>query len=81
MGLPGHRRTSSHKRRRAAHFAMKKVNIASCPKCSQPIAPHTACRTCGSYNGRAVRDTSRAAARIVKKTTAKKPAAPETPAS
>jgi len=80
MGLPGHRRTSSHKRRRAAHFAMKKVSIASCPKCSQPIAPHTACRACGSYNGRAVRDTSRVAARLVKKAT-KKPAAPETPAS
>ena len=78
MGLPGHRRTSSHKRRRAAHFAMKKVNIAACPKCSQPIAPHTACRACGYYNGRAVRDTGRAATRLVKKAKKNKP---ETPAS
>lgn len=27
MGLPGHRRTSSHKRRRASHFALKALNL------------------------------------------------------
>lgn len=27
MGLPGHRRTSSHKRRRASHFALGKPNL------------------------------------------------------
>ncbi len=27
MGLPGHRRTSSHKRRRASHFALKQLNL------------------------------------------------------
>ena len=27
MSLPGHRRTSSHKRRRASHFALVKPNI------------------------------------------------------
>ncbi|MBM3204774.1 50S ribosomal protein L32 [Candidatus Uhrbacteria bacterium] len=27
MGLPGHRRTSSHKRRRASHFALKTPTI------------------------------------------------------
>jgi large subunit ribosomal protein L32 len=78
MGLPGHRRTSSHKRRRAAHFALKKVGLASCPKCQAPIAPHVACRQCGSYNGRAVRDTSRAAARLVKKAGTKSPAPEKT---
>ena len=79
MGLPGHRRTSSHKRRRAAHFAMKKVNLASCPKCTQPIAPHTACKNCGFYKGRAVRDTSRVAELLVKKAGKKKPATPASP--
>ena len=29
MGLPGHRRTSSDKRRRAAHFALVKPPIAT----------------------------------------------------
>ena len=54
MGLPGHRRTSSHKRRRASHFALKKLSLAACPKCKEPIRPHRACRNCGTYAGRKV---------------------------
>jgi large subunit ribosomal protein L32 len=55
MGLPGHRRTSSHKRRRAAHFALKKLVLAACPKCKAPVLPHIACPSCGTYAGRTVR--------------------------
>jgi ribosomal protein L32 len=29
MGLPGHRRTSSHKRRRASHFALVKPSLTT----------------------------------------------------
>jgi large subunit ribosomal protein L32 len=54
MGLPGHRRTSSHKRRRASHFALKKRNLAACPKCNEPVLPHRACLSCGTYAGRQV---------------------------
>ena len=54
MGLPGHRRTSSHKRRRAAHFALKKVVLAVCPQCKAPVLPHKACASCGNYAGRKV---------------------------
>jgi large subunit ribosomal protein L32 len=54
MGLPGHRRTSSHKRRRAAHFALKKLTLADCPKCKAPVMPHRACASCGTYAGRQV---------------------------
>jgi large subunit ribosomal protein L32 len=54
MGLPGHRRTSSHKRRRASHFALKKLTLVSCPKCKQPNLPHTVCANCGTYAGRQV---------------------------
>ena len=54
MGLPGHRRTSSHKRRRASHFALKKLNLTTCPKCKEPVMPHRACRNCGTYAGRNV---------------------------
>jgi large subunit ribosomal protein L32 len=56
MGLPGHRRTSSHKRRRAAHFALKKLTLAACPKCKEPMMPHRACPSCGTYAGRKVRE-------------------------
>ncbi|MDO8626493.1 MAG: 50S ribosomal protein L32 [Candidatus Magasanikbacteria bacterium] len=54
MGLPGHRRTSSHKHRRAAHFALAIKTAASCPKCQKPIRPHHACAFCGTYRGRMV---------------------------
>ena len=35
MGLPGHRRTSSDKRRRAAQHGLKATNPAVCPKCGK----------------------------------------------
>lgn len=54
MGLPGHRRTRSHKRRRASHFALKRVNLFKCPKCQEPVRPHQACPNCGAYAGRQV---------------------------
>lgn len=54
MGLPGHRRTSSHKRRRAAHFALTKKNLATCPKCKSPVLSHVVCKDCGTYAGRQV---------------------------
>lgn len=54
MALPGHRRTSSHKRRRAAHFALTRKRLSTCPKCTKPILSHTACSFCGTYSGRQV---------------------------
>ncbi len=71
MGLPGHRRTSSHKRRRASHFALKPSQLTVCGHCKRPVAPHQACRNCGYYRGRQVlklktRLTGRARARAQK---------------
>ena len=54
MGLPGHRRTSSHKRRRAAHFSLGKKQLALCQKCKKAVMPHHACAFCGTYAGRQV---------------------------
>ncbi len=54
MGLPGHRRTSSHKRRRASHFALKATNLTKCANCQQPVVTHQACANCGYYKGRQV---------------------------
>ena len=54
MGLPGHRRTSSHKRRRAAHFALSASAMTRCPKCDKPLRPHRACAFCGYYKGKQV---------------------------
>jgi len=54
MGLPGKQRTKSSKRRRAAHFALKKIKTNSCPKCHQPLLRHRACSFCGYYRGKEI---------------------------
>jgi large subunit ribosomal protein L32 len=54
MGLPGHRRTSGDKRRRASHFALKAVNFTNCAHCKVPVLPHQVCTNCGYYRGRQV---------------------------
>lgn len=71
MGLPGHRRTSSHKRRRAAHFALTEATFNACPKCKKPLRPHRACAFCGTYRGRTVLNVDKRTARADKKTKAK----------
>ncbi|MFC1787779.1 50S ribosomal protein L32 [Patescibacteria group bacterium] len=78
MALPSHRRTSSDKRRRSAHFALKKVALFACPKCKKPIKPHQACLECGFYKGRGTLDVSRATSRALKRTMATAPAKSET---
>jgi len=54
MGLPGHHRTSSDKRKRSAHFGLKAFQPTVCPKCKKPVMPHRACEFCGFYKGREV---------------------------
>lgn len=53
MGLPGHRRTSSDKRRRAAHFALKKVTLVT-NKAGAIHLPHRAAPGALEYNGIAI---------------------------
>jgi len=55
MGLPGHRRTSSDKRKRSAHFGLKKVHASVCQKCKKSVLSHQACEFCGFYKGRSVK--------------------------
>ncbi len=54
MGLPGHRRTSSDKRRRASHFALQPKTTVVCGNCGAVRLPHHACTACGFYRGRNV---------------------------
>ncbi len=54
MGLPGHRRTSSHKRRRASHFAMKKANLATDKKTGAMHLSHRAAPGAAEYNGKLI---------------------------
>ncbi|MFO0764687.1 MAG: 50S ribosomal protein L32 [Patescibacteria group bacterium] len=50
MGLPGHRRTSSHKRRRASHFALTAPALTK-DKANRPHRMHVAAPGATEYNG------------------------------
>ena len=54
MGLPGHRRTSSHKRRRASHFALKGHTIVTDAKTGVRHLTHRAAPGAMEYNGKAI---------------------------
>jgi ribosomal protein L32 len=54
MGLPGHRRTSSHKRRRASHFALKANNIVKDSRSGNLHLTHRAAPGATEYNGKAI---------------------------
>ncbi len=68
MGLPGHRRTSSDKRRRAAQHGLTATNPTICPKCGKSIRPHRACAFCGTYRGRQVLNVTKRTTRTTAKT-------------
>lgn len=51
MGLPGHRRTSSDKRRRASHFALKAISTTADAKSGVLHLSHRAAPGATEYNG------------------------------
>ena len=50
MSLPGHRRTSSHKRRRASHFALVKPSLTT-DKAGRTHVMHRVAPGATEYNG------------------------------
>lgn len=50
MALPKKRHTSTRSGNRRSHLAQKTKSLAICPKCKDPIQPHTVCVKCGFYN-------------------------------
>ncbi len=53
MGLPGHRRTSSHKRRRASHFALTKPALTT-DKAGRTHLMHRAAKDATEWNGKQI---------------------------
>lgn len=51
MSVPKKHKTSSARNRGRSHQALKKKQIAKCPKCKKPVLPHRVCKNCGYYNG------------------------------
>ncbi len=56
MAVPKRRMSRSNTRSRRAQWTNKvqAANYSPCPQCQAPKLSHTACETCGQYNGRQV---------------------------
>ncbi len=54
MSVPKKKRTKGSKKRRASHFAIKKVKTVLCPKCRRAKLPHQVCAFCGSYKNKEI---------------------------
>ncbi|HEU0050976.1 MAG TPA: 50S ribosomal protein L32 [Patescibacteria group bacterium] len=54
MGLPGHRRTSSHKRRRASHFALTRPTLSKDKATNIVHRSHRAAPGAAEYRGIAI---------------------------
>lgn len=56
MPVPKKRKTRSAKGQRRSHQALSKVLLFPCPKCAEPIIPHTVCQKCGQYREKQIID-------------------------
>lgn len=54
MALQSKRHSKTAKRTRRGAIKLKKVSLANCAKCKEPIKPHTICPKCGNYKGKEV---------------------------
>ena len=56
MAVPKQKHTKSRRDKRRLHIFLKAATLTKCPKCGQPILPHTICPNCGYYKGTEVVD-------------------------
>jgi len=54
MTVPKRRHSRSRQGKRRANWKLKVLTTAECPNCHEPVLPHHACPSCGTYHGREV---------------------------
>ncbi|MBI1930422.1 50S ribosomal protein L32 [Candidatus Poribacteria bacterium] len=54
MANPKHRTSRSKQGMRRSHHALREKFYSTCPHCSETIAPHRVCPSCGYYKGRRI---------------------------
>jgi large subunit ribosomal protein L32 len=54
MGLPKRRVSKARRDKRRTGKRLEAPSLSSCPDCGEPVLPHRACPSCGSYKGRKV---------------------------
>lgn len=54
MAVPKKRTSRSKRNMRRSHHALERSYSIVCPKCAEPVLPHRACGSCGSYRGKEI---------------------------
>ncbi len=57
MAVPKRKTSKSKRDKRRTHQKLSAPNLSTCPQCGEPVQPHHACSSCGSYKGRTVIET------------------------
>ena len=52
MAVPKRKMSRSNTRARRSQWKTTATTITTCPTCKADKKPHTACPSCGAYNGR-----------------------------
>ena len=60
FAVPARRTSKTAKRARRTHLKLDAPTICKCSSCGEPVAPHRACKKCGSYKGKEVIKTKEA---------------------
>jgi large subunit ribosomal protein L32 len=56
VAVPKRKMSRSNTRARRSQWKATAPTLVACSQCGSAKLPHTACDTCGTYNGRAVLD-------------------------
>ena len=54
MAVPKRKISKARRNSRRANWKLTAPNLAACPKCGEPVMPHRACRSCGTYKNKVV---------------------------
>ena len=54
MAHPKRKISKTRRDKRRTHYKAVAPSFGTCPQCSEPKLSHTACKSCGYYNGRRV---------------------------
>ena len=59
MAVPKRKMSRSNTRARRSQWKTTATTLTSCPACKADKKPHTACPSCGAYNGRTYAEAQR----------------------
>lgn len=54
MAVPKRKISKARRNSRRANWKLTAPNLVECPKCGEPVMPHRACRSCGTYKNKVV---------------------------